>query len=263
MAVIAVDYLCSIPKCNTRGYARWVCKFHYDRKRRLGSFERPCITCGADLGSSRGNVKYCSEDCVPFCYAPGCNRKRVAKHGRCGYHNVNMHRYGSLEPGYTIAERRKTCIICESPIVEESGRREFCSGACYERCRTYGVTSPNVIYSCKTCGVAIEIDLSVPGTRLNRQTSCLGCRTNGHGGWSSARSEFIAKAELTDCGICGEPIDYSLAFPDRKCATVDHIVPRSRGGSHALGNLQYAHSSCNSIKRDKINFKIEGEVSVQ
>lgn len=54
------------------------------------------------------------------------------------------------------------------------------------------------------------------------------------------------------CGICSELVDSKLQFPDRACATVDHILPLSRGGSHSYDNVQLAHFSCNSGKRDRV-----------
>lgn len=46
------------------------------------------------------------------------------------------------------------------------------------------------------------------------------------------------------CGVCGEPIE------TMKEITVDHKVPRSRGGSDELPNLQPAHEHCNRDKND-------------
>lgn len=34
-------------------------------------------------------------------------------------------------------------------------------------------------------------------------------------------------------------------------ASVDHIVPLSRGGEHSMANVQCAHLSCNSSKGDQ------------
>lgn len=44
------------------------------------------------------------------------------------------------------------------------------------------------------------------------------------------------------CGLCKEPID---SFEE---ATVDHIIPRARGGANRFDNLQLAHDACNSEK---------------
>ncbi|NQY97326.1 MAG: HNH endonuclease [Henriciella sp.] len=34
--------------------------------------------------------------------------------------------------------------------------------------------------------------------------------------------------------------------------TVDHIIPRSKGGSDAAENLQLAHARCNKIKGNRL-----------
>ena len=71
------------------------------------------------------------------------------------------------------------------------------------------------------------------------------------GSYESARRRILATA--TVCGICGRPIDKSLKYPDPMSATVDHIIPLSKGGHpFALENLQAAHRCCNREKSDRI-----------
>lgn len=53
------------------------------------------------------------------------------------------------------------------------------------------------------------------------------------------------------CGICLEPVDPNTDDP-RWRASVDHIIPMSRGGAHVRENCQLAHVSCNSKKRDTL-----------
>jgi 5-methylcytosine-specific restriction endonuclease McrA len=53
------------------------------------------------------------------------------------------------------------------------------------------------------------------------------------------------------CGLCREPVDPLLPWPDPMSASVDHIVPLSRGGEHSLDNVQSAHLSCNCRKGDQ------------
>lgn len=54
------------------------------------------------------------------------------------------------------------------------------------------------------------------------------------------------------CGICSEPVDRSLKYPDPKSASLDHIVPLSKGGGHTMDNVQLAHFGCNCRKHDKL-----------
>jgi 5-methylcytosine-specific restriction endonuclease McrA len=51
-------------------------------------------------------------------------------------------------------------------------------------------------------------------------------------------------ANSTHCGICGEPLH---ANPKDK-PVVDHVIPRSLGGTDDASNLQAAHRSCNARK---------------
>jgi 5-methylcytosine-specific restriction endonuclease McrA len=53
------------------------------------------------------------------------------------------------------------------------------------------------------------------------------------------------------CGLCGEPVDKDIAWPNLECATLDHIIPMSRGGDHVETNVQLAHFLCNLMKRDE------------
>lgn len=53
------------------------------------------------------------------------------------------------------------------------------------------------------------------------------------------------------CGICKELIDLAVKYPEPKSFSIDHIVPRSQGGSHAFDNLQPAHLDCNAKRQDK------------
>jgi len=50
------------------------------------------------------------------------------------------------------------------------------------------------------------------------------------------------------CGLCGEPIDKGIAWPDPMSASLDHVVPISRGGKHSRANAQAAHLTCNVHK---------------
>lgn len=50
------------------------------------------------------------------------------------------------------------------------------------------------------------------------------------------------------CGICHDPVDPDAEPRSPWSASVDHIVPRSRGGDESLGNLRLAHLQCNIVR---------------
>lgn len=53
------------------------------------------------------------------------------------------------------------------------------------------------------------------------------------------------------CGICHEPIDPELAWPDPMSASPDHIIPLAKQGAHTRANVQASHLVCNQRKGDK------------
>jgi 5-methylcytosine-specific restriction endonuclease McrA len=59
----------------------------------------------------------------------------------------------------------------------------------------------------------------------------------------------IKRATMRDCGrrcvYCASPLDAAGA-------TLDHVIPVSRGGSHAPGNLVIACHRCNQLKGDAL-----------
>ena len=50
------------------------------------------------------------------------------------------------------------------------------------------------------------------------------------------------------CGVCGEFIDLTFAWPHPRSLTHDHVIPVSRGGEHSYANAQPAHWRCNELK---------------
>lgn len=50
------------------------------------------------------------------------------------------------------------------------------------------------------------------------------------------------------CNICEEPIDKRLRFPHFMAATVEHVIPLCKGGTHTWDNVRPAHAKCNFDK---------------
>lgn len=55
------------------------------------------------------------------------------------------------------------------------------------------------------------------------------------------------------CALCGR-------FMKLKDVTVDHIIPKSKGGDNHIDNYQPAHARCNSIKGNTLPKDFKGKL---
>lgn len=62
------------------------------------------------------------------------------------------------------------------------------------------------------------------------------------------RRAAIAERDAWVCHLCSEPVRPELAHPDPWSASLDHVVPLSRGGAHDPANVRLAHLRCNVRK---------------
>ncbi len=67
--------------------------------------------------------------------------------------------------------------------------------------------------------------------------------------WSGQRIQRLRDMVITEygttCWLCHKPIDLALAYPHPGRISVDHVIPRSQGGTDSLANLRPAHLRCN------------------
>lgn len=67
--------------------------------------------------------------------------------------------------------------------------------------------------------------------------------------WKQLRKRVLA--EETVCWLCGLPLDFDAPPKSRWAPSVDHVVPRSQGGSvFDRSNLRAAHAGHNSARGD-------------
>lgn len=69
-----------------------------------------------------------------------------------------------------------------------------------------------------------------------------------HRRYRDYRRALLSGVLPTTCDYCGNPVDVTLdgRLPDGP--TLDHITPRSEGGTHDVANLRVMHRRCN-LKR--------------
>ena len=75
--------------------------------------------------------------------------------------------------------------------------------------------------------------------------------------WAGAHHEPYKDSEIFGrdkwrCWICGKKVDRLMKFPDPKSASIDHVIPLSKGGDDAPYNVHCAHFGCNSSRNAKV-----------
>jgi len=54
------------------------------------------------------------------------------------------------------------------------------------------------------------------------------------------------------CGLCEKKINRRRRYPDPLSASLDHVIPLSKGGHHTRVNAQATHLRCNISKGDRV-----------
>jgi 5-methylcytosine-specific restriction endonuclease McrA len=258
---------CSVSACERRATRRGWCGKHYARWRSTGN---PTTATRRELSIGL------------HCSVNGCSRP-IKSRMLCRPHYVRLMRYGDplvtkvrkgvdlVEVVTGITKVNKTCRRCRLPFTSIS-RARYCSQKCWKRDRSGMVESK----PCRVCGSTIVLKSSVTCSAQCAETYRI-----------SRGREFVAKAREKDeetflrrrreiqrrrrarkiqqgtdgysdadiyqrdsgiCQLCRLPVPSDRRFPDPLSASIDHIVPISKGGSDTADNVQLAHLSCNKQK---------------
>jgi hypothetical protein len=153
----------------------------------------------------------------------------------------------------------RNCKLCGIEYTTTYATKLFCTRYHKERYAVKRATNTldkvKVVHklTCVYCSTAFE-----SGNKQSRYCShtCKARRkATGQTGEWKANKHPLTKARLVMrdkaiCQICMTVIDLTLTYPHMDSLTIDHIKPRSLGGSHNLDNLQIAHWRCNIAKAD-------------
>ena len=63
--------------------------------------------------------------------------------------------------------------------------------------------------------------------------------------------DYLLDRDNNICQICGQYVSCRYEYPNPLSASIDHIIPVSKGGKHSKDNCRLAHLQCNSIKGDR------------
>lgn len=290
------DYTCSIENCEKKKDSKGWCSKHYSSWKRhgdplatsyatcqdcAGTFARvgttgvpprrcpecrpkartECPTCAGPLprgtrpnGGLATAPKYCSEDCKPRCSVDGCGGAS-RKLDYCANHYAMWYQHGEIREWSYRWASELICEYCGGPSGVNRGYRKYCSANCTQFAKLYPGGRPRFA-SCAGCDKQIDLNEVGKGGKRRRVGTrlCKRCRASIHK--HDMTVEKLAARDGIDCHICGESIAIDAVHPDPFRPSIDHLTPRSRGGTNDPENLKLTHLWCNQVKSDRENFTI-------
>lgn len=157
------------------------------------------------------------------------------------------------KPAHIIQRR---CIRCDDLFdVYTSEKKRVCS----KRCN--GVKEQK---TCLHCGtkfnwIANERFCTKECRIIWVENNLTQLKPKGYNHCTPKRRAIYSKGEYIDrrlvferdewtCQICHGSIDTKLRLPDLMAATLDHVIPLAKGGTHTWDNVAAAHALCNYRK---------------
>lgn len=179
-----------------------------------------CAMCGGVFAAATASKRYCSDRCkwrgrprIPceVCGGPsGWSRSS-------GRQNPICHPCRRRRPGYVARQRKAK----GSHVVETH-----------------------------TCGDCERV-WQRPPTKGQRPKRCPDCRADDRQWIPAATRRAVYERDGWSCQICHEDVDQHLIGTESEWRpSIDHVVPRSRGGSDEPDNLRLAHLWCNAVLND-------------
>ena len=200
-----------------------------------------CEYCGKEFGrqSPRGRApRYCSREC---CRSADRDNKRIQY----------------------VGKREKVCRQCGKELPKFKTR--FCSDDCktrYNHIKSGMIQHDQILKKiCPICGKEFETWRS---QQITCSRKCLNKRRQRLAdNYGITIDHDITRQKLMErdkgiCQICGLPVDPSdYTIVNGKFITgdnypsVDHIIPKTKGGLHEWSNVQLTHYRCNVKKSNK------------
>lgn len=257
--------ICSELACGSPASVKGMCKRHYDRTgylrrtpnaTRLEPGNGTCEHCGESVERRKTGPmpRYCAIDC-----------RRRAEYARNS--EATLARQAAAAKARRMVP--KPCKQCAAPFTPAKSMAQiFCSSACGSRFHRDSATKTCSVEGCEKphrakgfCGhhytanspKAKQWKKGRPETRragLRRKTQMRRALMRDPDAQDIDRDE-IGIRDGWRCGLCQRRVNRNLPYPNPMSASLDHIVPLSKGGKHASENVQISHLRCNMAKGNR------------
>lgn len=223
-------------------------------------------SCGLSFGRSAKKKYYTCQYCGDLFWRPNVYRmKYCSKECQSAARRdeaLERHKNEPHSPTQTNYQRK--CLWCDEPFETNYSNKLYCTPQCgyagslrLKREQWIAEYQPRTI-TCKECGRTLEIECGYK----NSEFCSTECSDKHHArAYKKRRNELMKVAYRTPvsfkeiyrrdqgvCQICGLPVPCDKSPEKLWSATIDHVVPLTKGGTHEPQNCQLAHRLCNSIK---------------
>jgi hypothetical protein len=209
-----------------------------------------CLFCGIDLNQIN---------------KPGYPKKFCSRKHNAQYRQANKPKAPKIQ---------KSCLWCNTEFVTAFEVMKFCQGSCRvafqnkqraDKTKAKHIANPRRFdFNCNRCGQSVISDICIRKTYSGR--FCRNCslvkRRERYRIKTAKRQKIVNPIRISAdvlierdgdvCHICLTQIDLSLARNSRFGATIDHVIPVSKGGADTLDNMKLAHWICNIKKGNKV-----------
>lgn len=168
--------------------------------------------------------------CTPACKARAGDARATADGRKTVWDAHTSSRRAAAAEAHMAAllQHKAQCPTCGAVFSPGTARRVYCTGRC--QMRAYNTRR--------------QVDGRLAKYRAERRQ-----RMREQADPSEVfRAADVYTRDAWQCWLCHEEIDHAALWPDPRSASVDHVVPLSRGGSHTLANVKAAHLRCNLVK---------------
>ena len=181
----------------------------------------------------------CGKPCVPGVDRPAHASKFCGKACKDTWHRARTAEHREATRSGRARRRRARAKLAQS-LADNQPRLWImgkCQGGCGKDLTACRAASWQVHYCSTTCSRRVQRARHRARKRLATVEMVSHSKVFERDGWV--------------CQLCGDPVDPTLRYPNDQCASIDHIIPLSKGGDHSYANTQLAHALCNSLKGNR------------
>lgn len=259
--------ICSAPECERDVFVkkRGLCRSHYNRFMSYGDLQvsaarLDCKECGTNIVIVEAKTGPPSEYCSSDCKRKAAYRRRMESGG---YARDQARARAEYVPKPTT---ERSCVVCGEIFSAKRDEARFCSTRCSTRFRRLNPDGSCSTEGCRRtsearglCAVCWKREGRAAG-RITTDPWDERRKANWHkrrAQKATTQVETLRPADIYErdiwlCGLCSTPVDPDVSWPDPQSASLDHISPLSKGGTHTYENVQLAHLSCNVSKGNRV-----------